>query len=231
MKFYRSIFLIILLLVVVIICVSCSRNKDNDNSGGINIFRPKTNKIDQYSRNIRGTTRPEVGRMGKSLRNVQYENDNETLFGYLAAVIGFIALIVLALLLERYFVYRMKTVADSPAALFVELCAAHQLTRMERNLLERVAESADMNDPLPVFMEPKYLQEAIDNRKFKDLQQMIEYLLTKLFENKSDSSILKRSSILIQSELNSGSNIGNKSENNLNNADSTITYETTQIKN
>jgi hypothetical protein len=210
--------------------VSCSRRNDNSNS--INIFRPNSSRIDQYNRNnAKGTARPEIGTLSKSLRDYRYENDNETLFGYLAAVIGFIALIVLALLFERYLVYRMKTVADSPAALFVELCAAHQLTRMECNLIERIADAAGISDTLPVFIEPKYLQDAIINHNFEEFQQTIEYLLTKLFENRSDSSILKRSSILLQSDLNNESKNSIESKSNLDVAETTITYATTQIKN
>ncbi|MDR1052844.1 MAG: hypothetical protein LBL39_01605, partial [Planctomycetaceae bacterium] len=167
--------------------------------------------------------------MSKSMKDRKYENDNETLFGYLAAVIGLIALIVLGVLLERYLMYRMKMTADSPSALFIELCAAHQLTRMERLLVERVAELADIDDPLPVFVEPKYLADAIDNLNFRNSRQMIEYLLTKLFESKAESSVIKRSSILLQSELDSEIKTEIKSASNAADTnDSTVIYATTQ---
>ncbi|MDR2345976.1 MAG: hypothetical protein LBE18_07910 [Planctomycetaceae bacterium] len=230
MKFYRTINLIILILVSVIFCISCSRrDKDNNNGTSINIFRPNTSRVEQYNASrTKGTTRPEVSTISRSLRDIRYDNDNETLFGYIPVVIGFLTLIAVAVIFERYLVYRMKITADSPTALFIELCAAHQLTRMERSLIERVAEAADINDPLPIFIEPKYLQNAIDNPIFRSLRQSIEYLLAKLFETKSETSIIKRSSILIQSELN------NESKSDIKSGvinDSTITYATAQIQN
>jgi hypothetical protein len=224
MKFYHLIFLIIFFVC----CASCS---DRNSNSGINIFRPDASKIEQYNRS-KGS-RPEVSKMSKSMRNLEYENDNESFFGYFTFVIGIIALIILAVLFERYLMYRVKLTADSPAALFVELCAAHQLTRMERHLIERVAEVADISDPLPVFMEPKYLTDAMENENFQDVKQIIEYLSIKLFESKLDSSILKRSSILLQSEQDSDSKNGTKSDINSdsNITHSTITYETSQINN
>ncbi|MDR1479677.1 MAG: hypothetical protein LBJ00_12150 [Planctomycetaceae bacterium] len=227
MKNYRLFFGFLLTLVIVLFCVSCSRQSDSGGSG-VNIFRPNSSRIEQYNRPAKGTQRPEINSMSQSMKNMKYENDNETLFGYLAAVIGFIALIVLGVLFERYLVYRMKVTADSPAALFVELCSAHQLTRMERNLVERVAEAADINDPLPIFVEPQYLLDAIENVNFRNYRQMIEYLLTKLFESKSESSVIKRSSILLQSELESDSKIEPKSESNAGATASTVIYPTTQ---
>ncbi|MDR1291105.1 MAG: hypothetical protein LBK06_07890 [Planctomycetaceae bacterium] len=233
----RSYRLFVLVILLVIVCGSCSEQSDSKNS--INFFQPDKSRIEQYrNRTTRGTARPDVGTMSKSMQDRKYENDNETLFGYLTAVIGLIALIVLGVLLERYLMYRMKVTADSPSALFIELCAAHQLTRMERLLVERVAEAADINDPLPVFMEPKYLADAIDNLNFKNSRQMIEYLLTKLFESKAESSVIKRSSILLQSELdseikteiragNSGYS-GNSGKNPVDTNDSTVIYATAQ---
>jgi hypothetical protein len=227
MRFYRLIFLIIFLILVVMIGVSCSERQEGGK--GINIFRPDSSKVEQYNRNVKGTQRNEVGVMSKSMRDVRYEHTDDMLFGYLAAVIGFIALIVLALVFERYWTYRLKIVADSPAALFVELCAAHQLTRMERSLIERVAEAADVSDPLPIFIEPRYLQDATENSKFKEVKQIIEYLLTKLFESKSESSILKRSSILLKSELDSKIKNEPNPESDSNINDTTIINDSTII--
>ncbi|MDR2762281.1 MAG: hypothetical protein LBB88_06720 [Planctomycetaceae bacterium] len=226
MKSYHPIFLIKLFLIAVIFCVSCSR-QDGKGDNNINIFKPDRTRIDQYSnRGTKGTTKTDVGTMSRSLRDVKYENDNETVFGYLTAVIGFIALIAVAVIFERYLAYRMKTTADSPSALFIELCAGHQLTRMERNLIEQVAKNADINDPLPIFIEPKYLINAINKQVFQNSQQAIEYLLAKLFESKSESSIIKRSSILLQSESNNDLSSGIRSGI----TDTTIAYEKSHIK-
>jgi hypothetical protein len=227
MLFYRLINLWLLLLIVVLFCTSCSERGDNSDSGTrINIFRIGDSKVDQqYNQTRGGSNRPEIAKMSKSLKDTKYDNDNETLFGYLAAVIGFIFLIVLALICERYLAYRIKIAADSPSSLFFELCVAHQLTRIERNIIERVARSAGIDDPLPIFIEPNYLQNAVYNNAFKDAQQNIEYLLAKLFESKSESSIIKRSSILLQSELESGSKIeDSSSSNNIDATESTIAY-------
>jgi hypothetical protein len=205
-------------------CVSCSdRNKSNN---GINIFRPTSDRLDQYNRTSRGATKLEIGEVSKSMQRRRYDQDNEVLFGYLTVVIGVIGLVFLGFLFERYLVYRMKISVDGPMALFVELCVAHQLTRMERNLLELVAETTDISDPLPIFMDPKYLIAASDNNKFKDVKQIIEYLLIKLFESKPDSSITKRSSILLQSEKDS--NPKNETESDIISdiLNSTIAYQT-----
>ncbi|MDR1923834.1 MAG: hypothetical protein LBQ66_05630, partial [Planctomycetaceae bacterium] len=188
----------IFFLAMILCSFSCSPQTD-DSGSSINIFKPPKDIRDRNNTRGRGVLKPDIVTMKKSMRNVQEENDSETLFAYLATIIGLIALIVIAVLFERYMRYRMDTTADSPAALFMELCLAHRLTRMERNLIERVAEASDIDNPLPVFLDPQYLAKSSNDNKFITSRQNIEYLLGKLFDNKSESDttyITKRSSIL-----------------------------------
>ena len=73
---------------------------------------------------------------------------------------------------------------DNPKRLFRELCAVHRLTAAERKFLRDFAEDADLEDPLPLFIEPRYFYDALDRPEHTASRQMIRYLLVKLFDIK-----------------------------------------------
>jgi len=77
---------------------------------------------------------------------------------------------------------RHKAGFDNPRYLFTELVRAHGLTRVERQFLMDFAGKLDLEDSLPLFIEPKYFLAALDDDRFRASHGMIEYLLKKLFD-------------------------------------------------
>ncbi len=60
--------------------------------------------------------------------------------------------------LARYLSYRERASCESPKALFVELCRAHQLDRASRRLLWQFARSQQLAQPAQLFVEPDRFQ-------------------------------------------------------------------------
>jgi len=56
---------------------------------------------------------------------------------------------------------------ENPWVVFRELCKAHQLNRNDKVFLQRAADVLDLDDPLPLFIEPKYLLSLLDNKDFQ----------------------------------------------------------------
>ena len=98
-----------------------------------------------------------------------------TFFGFL--LILAVGLVFADLFLRR----RSKTGIDNPRYLFTELARAHELTRIERQFLTDFADESNLEDPLPLFVEPKYFLSALDDDRFRTSHGMIESMLRKLF--------------------------------------------------
>ena len=99
-------------------------------------------------------------------------------------VIFFLFLIVLTVGLIYFDIYirqRNKAGIDNPHYLFTELVRAHDLNRVEKHFLSDFADESDLEDPLPLFIEPEYFLAALDDDRFRESHRMIAYLLKKLF--------------------------------------------------
>ncbi len=76
---------------------------------------------------------------------------------------------------------------ENPAMLFRELCAAHQLTKLERGLLKDIAQELDLEDALPLFIDPKFFFSALEEPRFAESRKAIKYLLGKFFDIHSET--------------------------------------------
>ncbi len=83
---------------------------------------------------------------------------------------------------DYYYRKRSQAIIDNPAYLFAELVRAHELTRAEKRFLTDFANGFDLEDPLPLFIEPKYFLAALDDNRYAETHKTIEYLLKKLFD-------------------------------------------------
>ena len=96
----------------------------------------------------------------------------------------FIFLIALAAGLIYFDIYvrqRNKADLDNPRFLFIELVRAHELNRTEKQFLTDFADESNLEDPLPLFIEPEYFLTALDDERFRESYRTIAYLLKKLF--------------------------------------------------
>jgi len=69
---------------------------------------------------------------------------------------GAIAIITVAWIVMRLVARRERRVSHSPWCLFKELCAAHELTHRERQLVTRLAQQHRLEQPTALFVEPTW---------------------------------------------------------------------------
>lgn len=77
---------------------------------------------------------------------------------------------------------RLQKVHEDPDMLFRELCAAHELTKVENRFLRDFAKENRLRNPLPLFIEPKYFERALKRENDDATRSTLEYLLEKLFD-------------------------------------------------
>lgn len=105
-------------------------------------------------------------------------------------IVTFLVLGVLVAVLvyaDRKYRQYQKEGYENPNLLFRELCGAHQLTKLERSLLRDIARELDLEDALPLFIDPKYFFQALEEPEFADSRRAIKYLLGKLFDLRPDT--------------------------------------------
>lgn len=98
-------------------------------------------------------------------------------------IVFFAILLVLVLILVRFNAldeFFKQSVSNSPWYLYRELCTAHQLTRAEKRFLREMAEELDLDDPLPLFIEPEYFKKAYEMEFFAPSHSTLRYLAKKL---------------------------------------------------
>lgn len=76
---------------------------------------------------------------------------------YLVAVFVAIPLLWLALACWDRYRQRLARRAHTPKALFLELCTAHRLARLDRGLLWKTVQSRQMGQPAAIFTDPAIL--------------------------------------------------------------------------
>lgn len=151
----------------------------------------KGRNIFEVQRNAPTRTRPKADdetrdRLNRALQD-EFTNGLGTAGSYLYYLAFLLFLGILIGVLIHYDLRRRsreKTGYDNSKLLFRELCAAHQLTAVERRFLRDFAEDNDLEDPLPLFIEPHYFYDALDGRRYDDFSRMLRYLLVKLFDIK-----------------------------------------------
>jgi len=113
------------------------------------------------------------------------ESFRETSQGTWVFLVFFLFLIVLTVGLvyfDVHFRQRKKAGIDNPHYLFTELVRVHELNRIEKRFLTDFADESNLDDPLPLFIEPEYFRSALDDDRFRESHRMISYLLKKLFD-------------------------------------------------
>jgi len=62
------------------------------------------------------------------------------------------------------------------------LNVAHQLSEPEKRLMQELSEKHSLATSLNLFIEPKYLLDALDNETFASSRPEVQQLLYKLFD-------------------------------------------------
>lgn len=105
--------------------------------------------------------------------------------GSLLLYLGFFAVLFALIFSLVYYdsnYRRYHSSLENPWIVFRELCKAHQLTRAEARFLKKISEDFKLDDPLPLFIEPRYFIGALENKTLESSKPMIQYLMKKFFE-------------------------------------------------
>jgi len=120
-------------------------------------------------------------------RSFQREFANETLQGQ--TLVYFVLFLVVAALIIAGFIgwqvwrqKRMEKELSDPIFLVYELNVAHQLSEPEKRLMQELSEKHSLATSLNLFIEPKYLLDALDNETFASSRPEVQQLLYKLFD-------------------------------------------------
>ncbi len=120
-------------------------------------------------------------RLTQSFRQ-EFSNDGNTYVYAVVLLLFLVALIGGLVYFDYWQRQKSKSDLDDPKMLFRELCAAHRLTAAEKKFLRDFAEDMNLEDPLPLFIEPNYYVHALRDPLFERSGQIIAYLLNKFFD-------------------------------------------------
>ncbi len=117
--------------------------------------------------------------LGKAFTN--YSKRSSSLSDNWFIFAAFAAIAVFWVVLFYWDKYRQKLVrrGQNPKTLFVELCRAHSLNRVERSLLSRIAEAKQLSMPSLLFVDPHILQNVAANTRSNSKE--IRLLAKKMF--------------------------------------------------
>ncbi|MDR1270739.1 MAG: hypothetical protein LBK82_14580 [Planctomycetaceae bacterium] len=135
---------------------------------------------------------PEQSGKIENIKQSVQQGNSRTIFSYYYLLFISVLILTIALfyLLYKYYWERHTFSLDDPWNLFRELCTAHELTRLERQLLRHIAEERHWSNPLQIFIEPLHLKSALDLKRFEKSQSLIESLLEKLFNVEIKNELL-----------------------------------------
>ena len=109
----------------------------------------------------------------------------------------FLAIVVVIVAGLVYWQIRQRKQAEwelnDPMALVKELNFVHQLSDQEQRLMKELSDRKELSSPLKLFVEPKFLLEALESDSFVSARPSVRQLLSKLFDitdEKSEISIV-----------------------------------------
>jgi hypothetical protein len=135
-------------------------------------------------REVPTTSSDDMDRISRSLQRAFADEtqQSQTLVSY-GIFLGVATAIIAGFL--GWQVWRQKRMArelSDPIFLVYELNAAHQLSEPEKRLMQELSEKHSLPTSLKLFIEPKYLLDALDNETFASLRPEVQQLLYKLFD-------------------------------------------------
>ena len=153
-------------------------------SKGYNLLDPRKNDNKDVPRLPR-TVDVEVTRRFQEIQNAV---DPENRGFYHSAVYYALFLFGVAVVIAGLFGWKIwqrkreEWEINDPMALVRELNHVHQLTEQEKHLMKELSAQNALPTPLSLFVEPKFLLEALGNNAFDPLRSTVRRLLLKLFD-------------------------------------------------
>ncbi len=108
--------------------------------------------------------------------------DALAMFAALPAVAAIVAVVLAAGACLAWWLIIRQSAHHGPAALFADLCQAHQLASADRRLLRRLALARSLPDPARLFVEPQLFEGPTVAQAFGAQADRVAALRRLLFE-------------------------------------------------
>ncbi|MGL4595461.1 MAG: hypothetical protein ACRCUY_12110 [Thermoguttaceae bacterium] len=106
---------------------------------------------------------------------------NSSPVGLIVFLLVIALFLIFIFFLDRNYRHSKNDAITNSNELFRELCRAHQLAMRERLLLVEIAEDASLENPLPLFVEPKYLLDTLQDFDLVSVHPLISTIIATLF--------------------------------------------------
>ena len=165
--------------------VGCQERPTQSRGGGVNLFDPNRG-TSTPRREVQRPTDPRSQQVIQALREHndpdrrEFDGRSFRLYGiFLGCVAVLVAGLLYWQLLKRK---RSEWELSDPMALVKELNLAHQLSDQEKRLMQELSDRNALPSPLKLFVEPKFLLEALESDSFVSARDSVLQLLSKLFD-------------------------------------------------
>ena len=194
MKFSRHYFVLVCLTSVFFLMCGC-RNDSSQTTGrgeGFNLLRPQQSNNPPPRREIQRRVQSEdMDRIRQSFQegfspSSEKTSQNLRNFGLLIAAVVLVAAGVTSWQLWRR--RQAEWALNDPMALIKELNYVHQLSDLEKRLMQELSQQNALPTPLKLFVEPKFLLDALESGSFVAARSSVRQLLSKLFDITAEGS-------------------------------------------
>jgi len=107
---------------------------------------------------------------------------------FLLFVAGAVLAFVIWLAYQLYVQRKQSLSPDSAWGLYQKLCQVHHLSFKERSVIRKVCRWNGLEDPLPLFVEPKYFKQILADETMFRFHEVVQELLSKLFSHGQELS-------------------------------------------
>ncbi|MDR3183172.1 MAG: hypothetical protein LBT89_09700 [Planctomycetaceae bacterium] len=208
----KSRLVFVTVIIFISVCVFSAALPPQVFAEGINIFNPvnkdpkkKKDKDPKKTKDKEQTGDAElIRRMTQSMENAFTEDAPHRQQGYLLYCILFTVLgcFIAGVFYWQYLCQQRLTRAlEDPAFLVRELNSVHQLTRDEISLMQSVAEEKTLVNTLVLFIEPDYLMQVLEDKKYALSRHITRSLLEKLFGIETGSSAVTQVTLEADTEI------------------------------
>ena len=189
-----------LLLCVTVLCLTagCSDNSSQAKKKGFNLLNPDKSKgnTERLPRKIEGDAARQII---QAIQQEPQRKDPSRVVRHYGTFLAGLAVVVAGLVYWQIWRRKRKEwELNDPMALVQELNSVHQLSDKEKRLMQEITAQNSLSSPLKLFVEPRFLFEALEDDSFSSFRPTVQLLLSKLFDATADD----RSSSAVSEEMN-----------------------------
>ena len=174
MKYFLRFFVFAGIATALCLIAGCQdRSSSSQKGGGHNLFQGDAPRYEIEGRILRGTSE------GAELNTEETTNH----FVSLTIIVVLVAVSLITFFGWQFWRQKRKErEQNDPNGLLKELNNAHQLSEPEKRLMQTLSEKHALSSPLVLFVEPKFLLDALESNAFVSARPSVRRLLSKLFD-------------------------------------------------